>query len=222
MNDRAKYKGRMAIYAMAGVYLLAQAYYMYKDIPTSSGTDKTLMSIFMVVFAVIGAGMVIMGVTKSYKAIKEDYNAFKNIVIKRFDWENYIYKAILIAQYVEENTLSYKHEYYYRLILQNMDMFNYIIKYEIFRNGQFLINIMDIIAETNLGPVLKAKIKNRPDLGKDERYGRRVIFELNKAYPIVMSPMLDKEMLKEYFLKYLGYYYDGNVEIDTEEILEEF
>ena len=75
MNDRAKYKGRMAIYAMAGVYLLAQSYYMYKDIPTSSGTDKILMSIFMVVFAVIGAGMVIMGVTKSYKAIKEDYNA---------------------------------------------------------------------------------------------------------------------------------------------------
>ena len=71
MNDRAKYKGRMAIYAMAGVYLLAQAYYMYKDIPTSSGTDKILMSIFMVVFAVIGAGMVIMGVTKSYKAIKK-------------------------------------------------------------------------------------------------------------------------------------------------------
>ena len=54
---------------------ITQAYYMYKDISTSSGTDKTLMSIFMVVFAVIGAGMVIMGVTKSYKAIKEDYNA---------------------------------------------------------------------------------------------------------------------------------------------------
>ena len=160
-----------------------------------------------------------MGVGKKWEVSN---NAFKNIVIKRFDWENYIYKAILIAQYVEENTLSDKHEYYYRLILRNMDMFNYIIKYEIFRNGQFLINIMDIIVETNLGQVLKAKIKNRPDLGKDERYGRRVIFELNKAYPIVMSPMLDKKMLKEYFLKYLGYYYDGNVEIDTEEILEEF
>lgn len=71
MNDRAKYKGRMAIYAMAGVYLLAQAYYMYKDIPTSSGTDKTLMSIFMVVFAVIGAGMDDHGSTKSYKASKK-------------------------------------------------------------------------------------------------------------------------------------------------------
>lgn len=44
----------------------------------------------------------------------------------------------------------------------------------------------------------------------DERFGRRVIFELNKAYPVVMSPMLDKEDLKEYFLKYLGYYYDEN------------
>lgn len=43
-----------------------------------------------------------------------------------------------------------------------------------------------------------------------KRFGRRVIFELNKAYPVVMSPMLDKEDLKEYFLKYLGYYYDEN------------
>lgn len=73
----------------------------------------------------------------TYPQIK-DYNAFKNIVIKRFDWENYIYKAILIAQYVEENTLSDKHEYYYRLILRNMNMFNYI-KYEIFRMEQILI-----------------------------------------------------------------------------------
>ena len=102
-----------------------------------------------------------------------------------------------------------------------MDMFNYIIKYEIFRNGQFLINIMDIIAETGLSSILKAKIKNRPNLGKDERYGRRVIFELNKAYPIVMSPMLDKDMLKEYFLKYLGYYYEGNEEIDEKEVQEQ-
>ena len=62
-------------------------------------------------------------------------------------------------------------------------MFNYIIKYEIFRNGQFLINIMDVIEETGLSSVLKAKIKNRPDLGKDERYGRRVLFEMNKGSP---------------------------------------
>ena len=59
--------------------------------------------------------------------------------------------------------------------------------------AQEIINIMDIIEETGLSKVLKARIKDRPDLGKDERYGRRVIFELNKAYPIVMSPMLDAD-----------------------------
>ena len=78
---------------------------------------------------------------------------------------------------------------------------------------------MDIIEETGLSKVLKVRIKDRPDLGNDERYGRRVIFELNKAYPIVMSPMLDKEKLKEYFVKYLGYYYKGalvNIDEDDE------
>lgn len=154
----------------------------------------------------------------TYPQIRNDYQTFQNIVIKKFDWENYIYKAILIAQYVDECTTSDQHDHYYHLILQNMDMFNYIIKYEIFRNGRFLINIMDIIEETKLSKVLKSRIKDRPDLGNDERYGRRVIFELNKAYPIVMSPMLEKEKLKEYFLKYLGYYYQGaRIDIDEDD-----
>ena len=61
--------------------------------------------------------------------------------------------------------------------------------------------------------VVKAIIKNRPDLVKDERYGRRVIFELNKAYPIVMSPMLEKERLKEYFLKYLSDFSRKNLDV---------
>ncbi|GGE54719.1 hypothetical protein [Priestia taiwanensis] len=55
---------------------------------------------------------------------------------------------------------------------------------------------------------MKAKITNRDDLGKDERIGRRVIFEFNKSYPIIMSLMLEKEDLKELFVQYLGYYYD--------------
>ena len=147
---------------------------------------------------------------EKYPQIMENYDIFKRIVIKKFDWENYIYKAILIAQYVDENVQKEQHEKYYHLILQNMDMFNYIIKYEIFRNGSFLIKIMEIIDETGLSQLLKSKIKGRPDLGKDERYGRRVIFELNKAYSIIMSPMLDKELLKKYFLKYLRYYYNNN------------
>lgn len=154
-----------------------------------------------------------------YPKIKVDYSAFKNVVIKKFDWENYIYKGLLIAQYVQENATEDQYEHYYRTIVDNLDVFNYIIKYEIFRNGQFLINIMDIIEETGLSSVLKARINDRPDLGKDERYGRRVLFEMNKAYPVVMSPMLDKETLKEYFLEYLSYYYTGP--IDVKNVAEE-
>ena len=152
---------------------------------------------------------------RTYPQVLESEKDFRNIIIKKFDWENYIYKAILMAQYVTDFVPKDKQENMYTIILNNVDMYNYIIKYEIFRNGQFLIKIMEIIEEENLSKILKAKIRNRPDLGKDERYGRRVIFELNKSYPIVLSPMLEKDELKKYFMRYLGYYYAG------EEVLEE-
>lgn len=38
---------------------------------------------------------------------------------------------------------------------------------------------------------------------------------MNKAYPVVMSPMLDKETLKGYFLEYLSYYYDASVNVEN-------
>lgn len=152
-----------------------------------------------------------------YPQVKEGYRQFKNIILKDFNWENYIYKAILIAQYVADYKAPEDQGHMYHVILQNMDMFNYIIKYEIFRNGRFLINIMEIIEEAGLSKVLKAKIKNRPDLGADERYGRRVIFEFNKSYPIVLGPMLDKESMKAYFFKYLSYYYQGEAVAAEEE-----
>ena len=146
---------------------------------------------------------------KEYPQIGESIKDFQNIVVKKFDWENYIYKCVLGAQYVKDNTACDEdRERYYDLIVENLDVYNYIIKYEIFRNDKFLINVLDIIDDRGLAKVLKAKIKDRPDLGKDERYGRRVLFEFNKAYPIVMSPMLEKDELEELFMTYLGYYYD--------------
>ncbi|WP_404469633.1 hypothetical protein [Sutcliffiella horikoshii] len=146
---------------------------------------------------------------KNYPKIEEGINHFNNIVLKKFDWENYIYKCVLGAQYindlVEDET---ERKRYYGLLVDNLDLYNYIIKYEIFRNDEFLKNILDIIDELDLSKVMKAKIEGRDDLGKDERIGRRVIFEFNKSYPVIMSPMLEKEELKEVFLTYLGYYYD--------------
>lgn len=144
-----------------------------------------------------------------YPEIAEDIKEFNNIVLKRFDWENYIYKCVLGAQYIDDNVVDEnQRQRYYRLIVDNLDVYNYIIKYEIFRNDKFLLNVLDIIDQYGLAKLLKAKIKDRPDLGKDERYGRRVIFEFNKSYPVVMSPMLTKEELEPLFFEYLSYYYD--------------
>lgn len=146
---------------------------------------------------------------REYPQIGESIKDFHNIVVKKFDWENYIYKCVLGAQYVKDNTdCDEDRDRYYDLIVENLDVYNYMIKYDVFRNDKFIINVLDIIDDRGLAKVLKAKIKDRHDLGKDERYGRRVLFEFNKAYPIVMSPMLEKDELEVLFMEYLGYYYD--------------
>lgn len=144
-----------------------------------------------------------------YPSIIKSQEEFKRIVTKSFDWENYVYKCVLASEYVEDyaNTPE-ETEYYYRLIIGNLDLYNYIIKYEIFRNKDFLLKVLQIIDELNISHIMKAKIKDRPDLGEDERYGRRVIFELNKSYPVLMAPMLEKEALKEEMIRALSHYYD--------------
>ncbi|WP_080871982.1 hypothetical protein [Oceanobacillus timonensis] len=135
---------------------------------------------------------------KQYPIILEDQKEFYNIVLKKFDWENYIYKCVLAAEYIENAEIKDQEiDKYIHLIYSNLDMYNYIIKYSIFRNADFVVKLLKIIDEENLSKIMKEKIKHRPDLGKDERYGRRVIFELNKNYPVIMSPFLDKEELKQ-------------------------
>jgi len=145
-------------------------------------------------------------ILETYPEVIESETKFMNVVLKKFDWENYIYKCILAAQYISDNIEEEKREKYYKLIAENLDVYNYIIKYEIFRNDQFLIKILDIIKDNQLSDILKAKIKGREDLGDDERYGRRVIFELNKVYPVIMVPLMSKEELERLFLESLSKY----------------
>ena len=149
---------------------------------------------------------------KRYPEIGQSEKSFRNIVLKDFDWENYIYKCVLGAQYICDNFKSDgDRKMYFELIVNNLDLFNYIIKYEVFRNDRFLINVLDIIKENGLSEILKAKIKGREDLGKDERIGRRVIFEFNKSYPVVLAPTLDKKELEGIFLEHLGKYYQKDI-----------
>lgn len=83
-----------------------------------------------------------------------------------------------------------------------------MIKYEVFRNKQFVYNILSIVDELGLSSILKKEITLRDDLGDDPRVGRQVLLEFNKSYPVVMSPMLEKDELKEIFMEYLDYYVD--------------
>lgn len=148
-------------------------------------------------------------VLQNYPNVAEDKKHFNNIVIKSFDWENYIYKCVIAAEYIGDlDVEELEKQKYYNLILDNLDLFNYIIKYSLFENAEFLIKLLTIIDDLQISKIMKEKIVDRPDLGKDERYGRRVLFELNKKYPIVMSPLLEINELKEEILYALSLYRD--------------
>lgn len=144
---------------------------------------------------------------REYPEILSDIGKFRNIVLKKFDWENYIYKCVIAAQYVTDNCQDKEEQNkYFDLIIDNLDLYNYIIKYEIFRNDQFLMKILRIVDKNDLSAVLKMKIKDRDDLGKDERVGRRILLELNKMYPVVISHAMEFDDFEELFMEQLKKY----------------
>lgn len=142
----------------------------------------------------------------NYPEVKESKSNFDNIILKTFDWENYIYKCIVAVEAVVDCVDQKDHNKFFELIIQNLDVFNYIIKYNLTRNSKFIIDILKIVERNELTEILKSKITHRDDLGKDERYGRRVIFEFNRNYPVLMFPAMDLDELEFYFLSYLEYY----------------
>lgn len=146
---------------------------------------------------------------KMYPRVIKSLGEFKNIITKKFDWENYIYKSILVVEYLNDYRDQTQHEHYYDLILNNFDLFNYTIKYNLTRNARFLLTILDIIDKNNLTDEMKKAIRHRNDLGRDERYGRRVIYEFNKNYPVMMFPEMSEETIEEYFLKFYELYLEN-------------
>lgn len=143
---------------------------------------------------------------EKYPEICDSKSKFDNIILKKFDWENYIYKILLGVEYIKETTNVESYNRYFNLIIDNLDLFNYLIKYSLTRNAIFLKNILDVIHNNDLSEIIKKNIPNRPDLGKDERYGRRVIFEFNRNYPVLMFPTMTYEGIETYFLDFLKIY----------------
>lgn len=72
MSDRAREKGRLAIYSMAGFYLLYMAYSLYGGLSKNSGAEFIIAAIAMVVFVIAGAGLIIFGIKKGYRISKEE------------------------------------------------------------------------------------------------------------------------------------------------------
>lgn len=145
-------------------------------------------------------------VIEEHPAVTTNKNRFKNIIIKSLDWENYIYKCLLAVEYAVDNLPEEEHELFYSAVINNLDLYNYLIKYSVTRNDKFIINVLKIVERNNLSTLMKSQIKDRPDLGKDERFGRRVIFEFNKDYPVVLSPMMDTDELENLLLDHLSKY----------------
>lgn len=79
MSDRAREKGRLTIYAMAGAYLLVIAYQIFKSLPSSTDNSFIILVIAMVAFVIIGAGLIIFGLGKSYKISKEELEERKRL-----------------------------------------------------------------------------------------------------------------------------------------------
>ena len=70
MSDKARNKGRMAIYSMAGIYLLFMAYNLVKELPYTSGNQKILSIVFIIFFGIVGGGMVVLSLIQGYKLSK--------------------------------------------------------------------------------------------------------------------------------------------------------
>jgi hypothetical protein len=137
---------------------------------------------------------------------------FENIILKKFDWENYIYKFYFGALYINDHVEAKMHERFFSLVSNNLDLYNYLLKQSVFRNSEFIINVLKIVDELNISDVLKARIRDIPGLAADERFGRRVLMEFNKEYPIVMFQPMSYEELKDLFLNHLKKYTEWNKE----------
>lgn len=64
-RDRA----RLAVYALGGVYLLFLAWELFQGLSTA-GSEKPLMLVFIVLFTLIGAAAVGIGIYSGWKQVK--------------------------------------------------------------------------------------------------------------------------------------------------------
>ena len=75
MSDSTKNRGRSALYAMAGFYLVYMAYQVFKNRADSSGGEFVAVMIGAAAFLIIGVGLMGLGLYMFYKIGKEQHEA---------------------------------------------------------------------------------------------------------------------------------------------------
>ncbi|WP_311480700.1 hypothetical protein [uncultured Anaerococcus sp.] len=146
-----------------------------------------------------------MPLIKKYPKLAHDYNLFDRIVLRKFNWENYLFKAatygIVLSDRVGDPVLL---DEYIDIICDNMDLFNYILKLKALKVDNFIYNTIKFMHEfkdTDLGSFLK--YRSQAEINKEDSAGRIVLTEMNTAYPSILFPMLDYDDFKDIFFKYL-------------------
>ena len=77
-NDGWKKNARLAIYAMAGFYLLTLAYQMFRAISTSHGNEQLVMIVATILFLIVGVGLIGFGTINVYKNMKKNQSTDKD------------------------------------------------------------------------------------------------------------------------------------------------
>ena len=77
-NDGWKKNARLAIYAMAGFYLLTLAYQMFRAISTSHGNEQLVMIVATILFLIVGVGLIGFGTINVYKNMKNNQSTDKD------------------------------------------------------------------------------------------------------------------------------------------------
>lgn len=147
-----------------------------------------------------------MSIIRNHPQINESFNAFKLIVLREFNWENYLYKAaiygnILVDRVADESL----RDEYIDIIYDNSDTFNYILKKKAFRNDNFIFNMICLLYENkeyDLGGFLKKSFSYKDS--RDIRVNRIILEEMNAAYPTILFPILDYEDFKSIFFQYIN------------------
>lgn len=66
-----KNKARPAIYTMAGFYLAYLSWQMFHEISRTTGSEQTIMIVSSILFAVIGLGGILFGLTAGWRAARD-------------------------------------------------------------------------------------------------------------------------------------------------------